>query len=356
MDTHKITRFLKGIAIFFVFLCHSHQTFTLPGALNNVFSFFQVGVQLFMLLSAMGLCFSYSESKYTWARFFGKRLSKIVLPYWFAIVIAAVYRVLYAVVMQVDALQELNPLGIIINVFLLHGFSGDNIINNTIVRGGWFIGAIVILYALFPVMYHLYFMKNRRWEKTRMWAFPLCILIVSSIVVLVLGHISPGHSLIKMVRQAPAFALGFPLYECQRKNTVLNITFPLVKVLCFAACAIILYFSNTHISFLYIFSISVAFFYCVIYILKNQRIISAINGQSLICRFFCNMGQYSFSIYLTHSYIAFDFCYVLTAILSRVYHNDLLWFLLLQPFAIVLSYYVGKCFEIIISHIKNLGK
>ena len=62
MNTIEITRFCKGIAILFVVLCHSHQTFTLPTPLNSVFSFFQIGVQLFMLLSAMGLCFSYSKS------------------------------------------------------------------------------------------------------------------------------------------------------------------------------------------------------------------------------------------------------------------------------------------------------
>ena len=62
MISRDTTDKLKGFAILGVVLCHSHQMFTLPGSLNNLFSFLQIGVQLFMLLSAMGLCLSYDSS------------------------------------------------------------------------------------------------------------------------------------------------------------------------------------------------------------------------------------------------------------------------------------------------------
>lgn len=350
MNTKNITRFFKGLAIFMVILCHSHQTFDLPYSLNKVFSFFQIGVQAFMLLSAMGLCFSYNKKPLGWFAFMKKRLSKIVILFWFAIALAAVYRVAYAFVMNKNILLELNPLGIFVNSLLLHGFSPDNTINNAIVRGGWFIGSIVILYALFPLLYRLYFSENTVWKKSRMYLFPLGALILSSTVILFkIPDILHTHT--KTLLQLVPFSLGFPLFELQKNDTLSRIKIPFVKGVLFTAIAVVLYFTETTVMNFYIFSIALAFFYFIIFVLRNGKIVSAIGGKSPICRFFNVLGEYSFPIYLTHSYIAFDFCAVATAVLSRIYPSELLWFILLQPFVFALSFYFSKIFDIVVNFI-----
>ena len=332
MNSIEITRFCKGIAILFVVLCHSHQTFALPTPMNSIFSFFQIGVQLFMLLSAMGLCFSYSKSPVNWLDFFK--------------ILATVYRVAFAVFTHKNILQEINPIGILINALCLHGFSSDNVINNHIVRGGWFVGTLIILYALFPVIYRVYFLKNIRWKKVRLFVFPIIILFISTFGVIAFKRFLPDHSLSKLFLQLPPFALGFPLFELQKNNTVKSIKFPIIKSVFFVILAIVAYFLKTMFSFIYVFSIGFAFFYCIIYLLQNENITKTINGKFLVCKFFKAMGKYSFSIYLTQSFVAFDFCYVLNAVLSRIYSNDLLWFVLLQPIVITTAYFVAKVFEI----------
>ena len=349
MDTRHVSQFFKGIAIVLVFLCHSHQTFTLPEFLTSVLSFLQSGVQLFILLSAFGLCYSYSKTPVKWFSFMKTRLSKIVILYWFAIALAAIYRVAYACVMHKDILQEVNPLGIFINALLLHGFSPDRTINNYIVRGGWFIGAIVVIYAVFPLMYRLYFSNNKVWRRTRIYLFPLAVFIVTSILVGFLNAYPSAHSLTKLILQLAPFALGFPLFELQQNHSIYEIKYPCCKGIVFVIVAFGLFLLKTEAQRAYMFTVGIAFFYFMIYVLKKQKGFDRICSRLPVCRFFSAMGEYSFPIYLTHSYIAFDLCFVLTAVLSHICQNDLLWFVLLQPFAIGLSYYVGKYFDIVVN-------
>ena len=354
MDTRNITRFFKGFAILLVFLCHSHQTFNLPGSLNEIFSFLQVGVQLFLLLSAMGLCFSYSKAPITWLSFMKKRISKIALSYWFAILLASIYRVAKAFVMHDDILEQLNPLGIFVNALLLHGLSPDKTINNQIVRGGWFIGAIIILYAIFPLIYKIYFSENKIWKKSRVWLFPLSVFVISSIVVFVLKYFNISSVFSNLFLQLTPFCLGFPLFELQKQNIINELKFPLCKALLFFVASLIFYFIESPIQHFYVLSISITFFYIIAFAIKRST--PVFNGKSLVCKSLNALGEYSFSIYLTHSYIAFDFCYVATVILSRIYVNDLLWFVLLQPFVIVLTYFVGKIFNNLIDFVMSKFK
>lgn len=351
MDTRSVTQFFKGIAIFLVLLSHTHQTFDLPYSLNEIFYFFQIGVQLFMLLSAMGLCFSYSKSPLSWLNYMKKRLAKIAILYWFAILLAALYRVVKALVMRESILEHLNPLGILINALLLHGFSPDSSINNEIVRGGWFIGAIVILYAIFPLIYRIYFIESKLWKKTRLWLFPLSVFVASSIIVFVFKHFNIPYTFSNLFLQLTPFCLGFPLFELQKDNTINKVKIPLGKATLFFAISLALYFVESRIQHFYISIITVAFFYIIVFVIKSKTVFSAISGNSFFCRFFNAMGKYSFPIYLTHSYIAFDFCYIATLILSYVFVNDLLWFILLQPFAIAFIYFLGKIFDISIQFI-----
>ena len=354
MDTRRVTQFFKGIAILFVVLCHSHQTFTLPGKLNDSLYFLQTGVQLFIILSSFGLCFSYRKEPVSWFDFMKRRFSKIAIFYWFAIVLAAIYRLAYAVVMHNNILREINPVGILMNALFLHGFSPDDVINNHIVRGGWYIGTIVILYALFPFMYRLYFRKGKIWAASRMYAFPLLVFAVTSILHLFLQS---HEALDKLLLQLGPFSLGFPLFELQTANSLSKFNFPLRKGIVFAILACALFFSNSVISWAYVFCIAIAFFCFIVSVLKKDTLRTAIHDNSNpVVRFFSAMGNYSYPIYLIQSYIAFDFCYVFTAVMSKFYSNDLLWFIVLQPIVVALCFYVGKCFHIVVSQIMRLHK
>jgi len=310
-----------------------------------------------MLLSSFGLCFSYRKASVKWLGFMKQRFSKIAIFYWFAIALAAIYRAARAIVTHHNLLQEINPFGILVNALFLHGFSPDNIINNQIVRGGWYIGTIIMLYALFPAMYRIYFKKGKLWEASRMYAFPLIVFAL----VTILRFLLPTHKYVypfeKLLLQMTPFALGFPLFELQTTGAINKVKLPFCKGLLFAVLACILFFSKSEIQYVYIFSIGIAFFYFIVSVLKTHTLLTAINSSKpRVVRLFNAMGKYSYSIYLTHSYIAFDFCFVCTAVLSRIYSNDLLWFIALQPIAVVLSFYVGKCFHVVVSKIMEFHK
>lgn len=357
MDTRKVTQLFKGIAIFMVILCHSHQTFTLPGEMNNILSFLQTGVQLFLILSSFGLCFSYQKESVSWLGFMKQRFSKIAVLYWFAIGLAAIYRCAYAFFMHNSILDAINPIGIVTNVLFLHGFSPDNVINNQIVRGGWYMGTIAILYAVFPLMFRLYFRKGKTWKTTRMYAFPIIVFAATTALHLILKKYIFLHSIDKTVIQLAPFSLGFVLFELQKTSALDKVKFPAIKGIFFVVLACLLYFLESVISFTYVFSIGIAFFYLLVSVLKNNKLLAAIDSKKIhAIRFFDAFGKYSYPIYLTHSYIAFDFCYVFTAIMSHIYINNLLWFIVLQPVVIALSYYVGKCFHVVVSKITRLNK
>ena len=350
MSSQSVTRFFKGVAIFLIILCHSHQTFTLPGITNNTFSFLQIGVQMFMVLSSMGLCFSYSKKPLKWFDFMKKRFSKIMVMYWFAIALAVLYRVAFAFVMHKNIIGELNPFGIIINSLFLHGVYPNSIINNQIVRGGWFIGTIVLYYALFPYLYRLYFNTNKAWKKTRKYMFPTIAFLITVPLFYVFKCFDFSSAYKHFLIQFTPFALGFPLYELQTNNELKNLKFRTIKCGVFLIASLVLFLTNTFFKELYIICSGLAFFYLMVSVLNNKKFYEVIENNS-ICRFFNVLGDYSFSIYLTHSYIAFDFCYVVTTVLSRIYVNDLLWFILLQPIVIILSLLVSKIFDYVVNFV-----
>lgn len=284
------------------------------------------------------------------------RLSKIAILYWFAIILASVYRAVYAFVMHKSILHELNPLGIVINALFLHGFAPDNTINNAIVRGGWFVGAIVIIYSLFPVLYRIYFHKKKFWEKSRIYLFPLVVFVVSSLIYWVLKNYPLANSFNKFLLQLAPFSLGFPLYELQT-TSINRIKHPLCKGVIWAVLGGVLYFVKTPITPFYVFFIGLAFFYIISYVLGKENLhLPIANSESLLVKLFIAIGNCSYPIYLTHSYIAFDFCYVVTILLSRLYPSHLLWFVALQLPVIVLSYFVGKYFDLIVNFIVSKFK
>ena len=75
------TTYFKGIAILAVIFVHSCQMFDIPTKYVYVQRFSQMGCQLFFVLSAFGLCYSFSE-KYTSAvEFWMKRVQKLIVAW-----------------------------------------------------------------------------------------------------------------------------------------------------------------------------------------------------------------------------------------------------------------------------------
>lgn len=130
---------LMGIAIICTILCHT--TVTVPEKLvyfsNTLKSILQCGVDMFMLLSGLGLTYSFRKNPDKWS-FWKKRYSKLLPPYAVAVF---VYGFVY-----VGYLKRAT-LGYYLWAYSLVSFFA---VASLCI---WFIAAIFLLYALFPLLY-----------------------------------------------------------------------------------------------------------------------------------------------------------------------------------------------------------
>lgn len=366
-DTRTLTNFFKGIAIFMVILTHSHQMFNLPNVLRYIPRFGQMGCQIFFVLSAFGLCHVFAKKTPTWLSHMKNRLSKLAVGFWLAIVVFAVYRIFCFLFLDQysSLLKAINIPGIIVNALFLNGLVPFDGINNTIVRGGWYIGTTVILYALFPLLYRFYYSKKyTKWEKYRFIIFPLIILFLSSCAVVFSGIIS-SHFLCKnnsfvyfsFVNQISPFTLGIVLYDISNRFNNKS-KFAYIASLTFLIASIVLFFGNYKYSFVFcqtLIALAFTLFFWQIY--NNAKIFNSIsNSSNWVIRIICNFGKLSFPIYLFHSFITYEFSILCLKILNSIYDNEVLWYLLLLPAIICLSYLIGFIFNKVIIYISNATK
>lgn len=352
-NSRALTDFFKGIAIILVILVHSHQKFDLDPMFNAVQRFGQMGCQIFFVLSSFGLCFSYSKEQLPFVPFMKKRVSKLLVGYYGAIILHAVYRVLLAIMQEGDIISSLNIPGIIINMLFLNGFVPVNGINNTIVRGGWYVGTTVILYALFPLLYKIYFTeKNAFWKKYRAIIFPLAIFCIAFPAIIVAGFIHPAlmcsnNSFVyfSFVNQLTPFTLGLVLFDIKNRLRITKKTlfFSLLALI----ASIILFFGEFQYSFVFCPSfVAISFLLLYMWVSANQNIYNTINkGSNCIIRTILKFGANSFPIYLTHLFIVYDFSMVCLKFLHMVSPNDLVWYIVLLPIEFCLAFIVGYVYN-----------
>lgn len=132
---------LMGIAIVCVMLCHN--TLLVPAPLVELrqilSNILQCGVDAFMLLSGLGLYYSFSRNANV-GTFWKKRYTKILPPYIIVVV-------LYATV-SVGLWKEATLLQYVWKYSLVSFFVDGKM-------ALWFVAAILVLYAAFPLLYRL---------------------------------------------------------------------------------------------------------------------------------------------------------------------------------------------------------
>lgn len=171
---------LKGIAIIMVILVHIGQAFDLPRWLTLITGFGQMGCQIFFVISAFTICLSKEKRSQPYHIFIFRRLARLAPGWWSIIVITLILSIASVLVLGYNIFGTSHqPLDIVINVLFLNGLF-PTAANNSVVRGGWFVGTIVLLYLLTPALYKLYYgVKSRIWEKNRRWIFPIGALLLN---------------------------------------------------------------------------------------------------------------------------------------------------------------------------------
>lgn len=372
----RFTTFVKGIAIIMIILTHAHQPFSeLPAIIKNPLSFCQMGTQIFLVLSCFGLCISYTNHKPRYFRFLGHRVFKVGISYWLAIVLYLVLALLSYLFFGDNILgTNTSLIGIVGNVFLVHGMIPDMSICNYVVRGGWFIGTIVCFYLIFPILYKIYFStQSKLWSKFRFVLFPLIIQFLSFTIVYGLGllyskgivHVNLicyNNSIIyfNILNQLPCICLGFSMYDlCVNCKKRISFSW-LFSILFFGLSIFLFFFSEIHNylsrgSFIIIPLIfGCGFVFLVLFLcpyISKRIVLYEKKPRKAIYQF----GLYSFGIYLVH----FIFAVFFEQLILEVFfiHNSMIWyimsFILCLVFVFPLSYFSGKFFNTIVQKISN---
>lgn len=345
-----LSDYCKGVAIMMVMLVHSQQVFVLPETLSHTLTFAQAGTQIFFVLSSFGLCFSYGSIKPSWFSFMKRRISKLLPMYWTAIVVTALYHVVFAVLFEKNVFTEINMKGIAANMLFLHGFFHDEGVNNLVVRGGWFVGTIVIYYMLFPALYKLYFRGNRYWVSMRPIAFPIFAIILSWLLSIAMDIWTVPVLSDNLIKGLTAFALGFSLYDVKEKGVSFNLRIPKVISVIFLIGAIAVYYLDLRYSFIYLSLFACAFLFAYVYI-DHQFARRGEKQTSFVGLILYRYGKRSYEIYLFHTFVVYDVASVLLLILRKLCSSDLLIYIVLLPIVYIVSYCVGETVKLVVERL-----
>lgn len=144
---------LRGLAAVMVILVHGLSVDFIPGfpkLLGEIFYQGKRGVQLFYIISAFTLFYSFHSrwgERNLLLRFFIRRFFRIAPLYYLAIFIYLVARTIHLAPKPSDFPGLISVLA---NLFFIHGFNPYWI--NEVVPGGWSIGVEMPFYVIFPLL------------------------------------------------------------------------------------------------------------------------------------------------------------------------------------------------------------
>ena len=144
-DVGKARSFIYGVSILLIMFYHCGlRCSTTVGSFIK--STGDIGVEIFFFLSGISLYFSFTKDRNVPA-FYARRMKRILPSY--LIVYTAVFVFL-------DFVQSCNPRQFFLDItlldFWLHGLG----------RAPWFVAAIIVFYALYPLLYDLTFVENKK--------------------------------------------------------------------------------------------------------------------------------------------------------------------------------------------------
>lgn len=304
------------------------------------------------MLSAFGLCLSYEKNTPSWLSFMKKRISKIAVAYWIMILYYVVYEMVRAVLAGGSLFSRINFRGVLVNALFLNGLYPDDFINNNIVSSGWFIGTLVLIYAMFPLLFTIYNCGNAKWRKIRSVIFPAGMFAVSFITINVAGLFEPNLSVSNpfvyrfVLNQLPCFAVGFFLYDLYRNKKLHMVKLPLVLFLIFASSgAVLFYLENSWNGSVFPFLFAVSSFFLYIVLSRSKGLIKCLNSEK--CRVvvaFSRMGENSLHIYMVQSIVNFYLVDGFIYLMKPFCNNNLYLYLISLPAILLLSVYSGIWF------------
>ncbi len=283
---------IMGMAIIMILLCHSTLIFedTYSVAYISVRRFFQIGVDIFLLVSGLGCCFSLNKDNRPFDFYF-KRGVKIFIPYCLVLAVWALVQPLIHI--------ETGIVGFVYKYSLVTFFLRGEL-------SSWYVAAILVLYMAAPLNYMV--LKK---SKKLFCIMTGALLLTAVVSALVIGNLSDGKTVriakiivnIFVVR-VPVFCVGMLLGDEIYNGKERRISYKLIAVV-FALFAVLfilndmIYPGNKWVfghwfinRFLYQFGAV-----CIVLLLGGlfEKI-----AKCRIYNFFIGAGAITFELYLIH--------------------------------------------------------
>ena len=272
---------LMGISILWIIAFHlvelKHNK--LPNIINDLYGLLfhgYLGVEIFLLLSGMGLYYSYKNNRDV-SNFYRKRLKRLMVPYF---VISGLFFGFHDLVVANNILLFLK------DISMYSFWSAGN-------RTVWFIALIIPLYIFYPIIFKIIDSKGFV-KKT----FSLIIIIYLLVALLKIFDYRTFVEIEIALTRVPAFLLGGVLGRLAYENMVVS---SWVKIILFLFIFFGLYAFN-HKNFpvvnwkflrgiFFLLSTGFAFYFAILLEILNN---------SKLNNFFANIGKISLEIYLVH--------------------------------------------------------
>ena len=269
-----------GLAMIFVFLSHAQSEtlgFMPTGIKGEICKYGFLGVDVFIFLSAYGLCFSLARNDLK--TYFLNRIERI-LPTWF-LVLTLVHIAGIFVSHFIPSMNFTYPRTIL---DCLWWYTGLGFFFNTC-SYEWYVPTILLFYTFAPALFKM----------SRNSLLILAVLIMGIVVTFENIEITPSHLHI-MIERLPVFILGFAYYKFEKGgflNRFLTICLILAIVLIFA---VVLFCDISIVPTTILFAPC-----CPLLILLISFLLRLI--QSVCpCKFLSFIGSISLEFYLIHLY------------------------------------------------------
>ncbi len=245
-----------------------------------------LGVALFFMISGAGMMYSHGEG-IDLRQYFITRIKRILIPFW---LVYAGYLIYRAATSGGFAFFEGIPKWRIL--FTVLGM--DEFLNMmgfktfTLSVGEWFLGCIIILYILFPVL--RYFMKRWRWATIT--AFTLLYIYI----VFDYHYTVPVH--LNLFVKLYEFVLGMFFMEISEKINR--------KWVAFAACPVILCFLFLRREMPFPNGLKITLFAAAVYLLAMQCE-PLFQKAGVLQKFLLYISRYTYELFLVHHLVIYFF-------------------------------------------------
>lgn len=308
----KFINSARGIAIILVVILHCSFLYKTDNAyFRKIFDYGNFGVQLFFVVSAYTLCFSFDRRKeeaHSVLNFYIRRFFRIFPMYYLGI---GIYYILSSIFKITEAFTAKNVLA---NVFFVHGFVPSA--NNTIVPGGWSVGTEMLFYLIFPLL-HWFLFSGKMLMKA-------ILIVAASIGTMLLLNVNIEQDrfwFYNIILQLPVFICGIVFYKYNEKLTE---KVAMILFLVFSFLTMLLWSLNIHL----LVPLFCGFSFC--------GLVRLIQKGKLNFEIFQKMGVVSYSVYITH----FIFAYYLLP--ETDYFLVMVFYII---FTLILCYFMGVFLE-----------